>query len=242
MTKTNYMKRLSLLAKWWLPEQEAKEVIQDYQEIITNIEPEEHLVSRLGTPYQAIKPLIPPMKKNMWLFVFLCGMVCLVGAFCSLFFYYPLSFGMRMLYFMLFTGLFNGWGFYFWGISKTKPSKKIIITFAMLTICNMIGIYCGYLLMKFPIQMVGYTVSNMIILYSVCCVIVGMVALVLCKISTKQWKSIVVLTMGLLCTYGVFHSDMISMNIITILDLSMMLKNAGMMLAMTYVMAVVSLC
>lgn len=76
MTKRNYMKRLYLLAKWCLPEEEAKEVIQDYQEIVTNIEPEENLVSRLGTPYQAIKPLMPPMKKNIWLFVFfvLCGL------------------------------------------------------------------------------------------------------------------------------------------------------------------------
>ena len=72
MTKRNYMKRLYLLAKWCLPEEEAKEVIQDYQEIVTNIEPEENLVSRLGTPYQAIRPLMPQYMV-VCIFV-LCGL------------------------------------------------------------------------------------------------------------------------------------------------------------------------
>lgn len=242
MTKRNYMKRLYLLAKWCLPEEEAKEVIQDYQEIVTNIEPEENLVSRLGTPYQAIRPLMPPMKKNIWLFVFLCCVVCLVGAFTDLFLDYHISFGMRIFYFLLFTALLNGCMFYFCGISKTKQYKKIIITFVGITIWNAICICCGYLLMKFQTPMVGRTISNMIIINSVCCVIVGVVALVLCKISTKQWKSIVVLIMGLLCTYGLLHAGITSMNINSMLDFSMMLQNAGIMLVISYGMAVISLC
>lgn len=67
--KRDYLSRLSLAARWYLPPEEAAEVIEDYQDIVRR-RSEEFLCDDVGTPRVAARQLAQPKAYRRWLAVF----------------------------------------------------------------------------------------------------------------------------------------------------------------------------
>lgn len=73
----DYLSRLSLAARWYLPPTEAAEVLEDYREIVEG-RSEEELRRDLGTPRAAMKQLAQPKAYRRWLAVFGVLSLCLL--------------------------------------------------------------------------------------------------------------------------------------------------------------------
>lgn len=63
MKKFGYFENLSLAARWFLPWEEAKGVIEDYRDILMEVKGPEEAVKRFGTPVQAV--LATADRKNI---------------------------------------------------------------------------------------------------------------------------------------------------------------------------------
>lgn len=73
----DYLSRLSLAARWYLPPAEAAEVLEDYREIVEG-RSEEELRRDLGTPRAAMKQLAQPKAYRRWLAVFAVLAACVL--------------------------------------------------------------------------------------------------------------------------------------------------------------------
>lgn len=77
--KRSYFSRLSLATRWQLPPAEARDVLSDYQELLTqNPRSEEELRRDLGDPVQAVRLLAQPKQYRRWLTVFWVLTACLL--------------------------------------------------------------------------------------------------------------------------------------------------------------------
>lgn len=238
MTKNSYIKQLSFLSKFCLPKQEAQDIIQDYQEMIAHTNDKENLVSHFGTPYQAIKPLLPPIYKNKWLMMFLGCMIYFLFVLCAVFFPHIIPFWIQLVCYILFAVFLH----IAFGKIHTKPPKAIVLAFAVITICNGICFFLGYQIWShIPIHMIGIATHHFLLLYSICCAILAIVTLILCKVSHKQWNSITILAIGIVLSCGVFLSYITQQNIETP-TLTTILQHTGIMLGGAYLMAVIALC
>ena len=73
----DYLSRLSLAARWYLPPAEAAEVLEDYREIVAG-RSEEELRRDLGTSRAAMRQLAQPKAYRKWLAVFLILSACVL--------------------------------------------------------------------------------------------------------------------------------------------------------------------
>lgn len=73
----DYLAKLSRAARWYLPPEEAAEVVEDYREIVGERSGEE-LRRDLGTPRTAMKQLAQPKAYRRWVAVFALLAACLL--------------------------------------------------------------------------------------------------------------------------------------------------------------------
>ena len=80
MDKRTYFDRFSRIVRWRLPEKEAKEVLSDYAELLSqrSDEADATLLQDLGTPAQAAAMLTEPCAYRRWLAVFTSMALCLL--------------------------------------------------------------------------------------------------------------------------------------------------------------------
>jgi hypothetical protein len=80
MDKQTYLKKFSLAARWYLPRQEASEVIADYKTMLSErTEPDVDLVAELGKPSQAVRLLREKRAYARWLTAFILMALCLLA-------------------------------------------------------------------------------------------------------------------------------------------------------------------
>ena len=78
--RKDYMARLERAARWRLQPREAEEVIADYREMVGDPpRPEEELLSDLGKPRDAIRPLTQKWPYRIWLAVFAFLSLCILS-------------------------------------------------------------------------------------------------------------------------------------------------------------------
>ncbi len=75
--RRDYLSRLSLAARWYLPPAEAAEVLEDYQEIVEG-RSEEELFQEVGTPREIARRLAQPKAYRRWLAVFVMLAACVL--------------------------------------------------------------------------------------------------------------------------------------------------------------------
>ena len=73
----DYLSRLSLAARWYLPPAEAAEVLEDYREIVEG-RSEEELRREVGGPSETVRRLAQPKAYRRWLTVFGILSVCVI--------------------------------------------------------------------------------------------------------------------------------------------------------------------
>ena len=77
--KKDYMTRLERTARWWLPRQEAQDVIADYRDIVGSPpRPERELLRDLGKPREVVMQLAQPKVYLRWLAVFTVLSACIL--------------------------------------------------------------------------------------------------------------------------------------------------------------------
>ena len=76
--KHSYLDRLAWAARWYLPPAEAREVIDDYQELLAGDQRSQaELVQDLGEPDRAVYMLVRPGAYPRWAVLFLAMAACL---------------------------------------------------------------------------------------------------------------------------------------------------------------------
>lgn len=123
MKRFDYFEKLSLAARWFLPQGEAESVIDDYRDILSEIGGPEEAKKRFGAPWRPVMELAEPKKVRRWHIAFLYMMFCTVFPI----FYRILSggyFDNEFCFNLLVTGL-TVW--IFWEILLAgKYSKKML--------------------------------------------------------------------------------------------------------------------
>lgn len=77
--KRDYLTRLSRIARWKLPPEEAREVAEDYREMIDqNPRSDEELCQELGKPAEAIRLITQKKSYYRWLVAFAIMSICLL--------------------------------------------------------------------------------------------------------------------------------------------------------------------
>lgn len=77
--RKDYFTRLTLAARWWMPQGEAEEFLSDYREILEeNPRPEEALLRELGEPRRAVRLAADRRGCRRWLAVFAALALCLL--------------------------------------------------------------------------------------------------------------------------------------------------------------------
>ena len=79
MKKFGYFEKLSLAARWFLPREEAKGVIEDYREILMEVEGPEQAVKRFGTPGKLVRELADHKEVRRWHLMLALMLFCLVA-------------------------------------------------------------------------------------------------------------------------------------------------------------------
>ena len=80
MKRLGYFEKLSLAARWFLPQDEAESVVDDYKDILREIGGQEEAVKRFGPPWKPVIELseqafIFPIKLEICCYAVLC--ICL---------------------------------------------------------------------------------------------------------------------------------------------------------------------
>lgn len=75
MKSFGYSEKLSLAARWFLPWGEAEGVIEDYREILREVEGPDEAVKRFGTPVQAVLAAADRKNIAIWHFMLLLSAV-----------------------------------------------------------------------------------------------------------------------------------------------------------------------
>lgn len=70
-----YLRKLSLIARWFLPFQDADEVVEDYVLLLAH---DDDPYANLGTPLVAVRELCRPRQYHWWLAAFIGMVLCLV--------------------------------------------------------------------------------------------------------------------------------------------------------------------
>ena len=77
-----YFKKLSLAARWFVPQDEAESVVDDYKDILREIGGREEAVERFGPPWKPVIELSDRRKVLRWhsflallIFVLLCQLL-----------------------------------------------------------------------------------------------------------------------------------------------------------------------
>ena len=66
MKRLGYFKKLSLAARWFLPQDEAESVVDDYKDILREIGGPEEAVERFGPPWKPVIELSDRRKVLRW--------------------------------------------------------------------------------------------------------------------------------------------------------------------------------
>ncbi len=79
MKKFGYFEKLSLAARWFLPWEEAKGVIEDYRDILMEVEGPEEVVKRFGPPVKLVRGLADHKEVRRWHLMLVLMLFCLVA-------------------------------------------------------------------------------------------------------------------------------------------------------------------
>lgn len=116
MLKLNYLQKLSLTARWFLPHKEAAELIDDYRDLLEEIG-EEEVTKRFGPPKKLVQDFSQPSQRRRWNVLFAILLLCILipAIYSAIHFYDPSDshFALDLLIsgFILWAGLEFMWKF-----------------------------------------------------------------------------------------------------------------------------------
>lgn len=202
---SNYMAQISLWAKWFLPPQEAEDIISDYQDMITTTpRTDEELRRDYGKPRTAVKQLLQPKAYHHWLAIFVVLAACFfIPALC------PLSTKLHFLWNNLFYAHFPLYRvFLFLGFvlsllwfrrSKGKGKSSIRPLVVILMILSAFIAMMWWLLYSINnISCDGSSVTLLLKLSILPLAVASIVGLINARIFDRRWQSVYILSLSAL--------------------------------------------
>lgn len=192
MTNRKYFNKLSAIAHWKFSREEAVDIINDYMLLAEDAYMQgDDFMSQIGSPVQAMAQIQGMSRYRLWLLAFGWMFFCMAGLTVELFSYTQNRY---WDVFLLATGVMVSVGWFFKAekgyVYKRPVSKQIIILLLIMTILLciewwmfVIGNYSSSLqfadFFRFMILSIG-SLS----------VAIGMLGIVIAKLSDRRWRSI----------------------------------------------------
>lgn len=85
MKRLGYFEKLSLAAKWFLPHDEAENMIEDYKDILYEVQGPEEAMKRFGPPWKPVMELADKKKVRRWHMFFIMMLFCAFVPFLTIF-------------------------------------------------------------------------------------------------------------------------------------------------------------
>lgn len=207
----DYIQKLIFAARWFLPRQEAEEVVADYREMLDGgtEDPEE----RFGSPVKAVLELADRKKVLYWHVYFLvCVVLLAVPMLCAIKYYFEFEYALLP---MLLLAVMLFWRFGIkWPKLSTVPKSVYIVGVCSLVVlvaqCG--GIYFFFHivhsqdqeLMRLIISYLnapGYT-----IIFLGLCALGGIASLVCARVLDRRWRAVTLLIMTVMLVCILYFS------------------------------------
>lgn len=78
MKRLGYFEKLSLAARWFLPNEEAESMVEDYKDILNEVRGPEEALEHFGPPWKAVMELADRKKVRRWHMFFIMMAFCAV--------------------------------------------------------------------------------------------------------------------------------------------------------------------
>lgn len=76
MKRLGYFEKLSLAARWLLPNDEAESMVEDYKDILYEVSGPEEALERFGKPWKPVMELADRKEVRRWHVAFIYMMFC----------------------------------------------------------------------------------------------------------------------------------------------------------------------
>lgn len=189
-----YYKRLSRAARWFMPPREARELMEDYREMLAGMD-DATAVSRFGMPVRAVLAAAGKRDILSWHGVFLGLVVLLIlpAVFVLSGVGYPIMLGMftgHMLAILLLVWFGMGGR----GRGAGRLSNALLGSFCLLSVldivlCAVILYFSTHIFASSGLYL-GWMLRVCLVLYS----IVGIAGVALARISDRRWSAVAVLS------------------------------------------------
>ena len=207
MDKQTYFRRFSNSVRWRLSEQEAREVLADYEEILSE-KPEkldEATLSGLGEPYRAAAVLTNRSVYRRWMVTFSAMALCILIPWCLLFrggFYHePIIFVWGA--FLLGAGLaLFRFRFQRGGKRQKHPKELWVWLGVVLALATVSGLVLGGLALKLwemlPDRMYGITARLALCVSGSVAMVAGIRGLIKARLDNHRWSALYILALVVL--------------------------------------------
>lgn len=204
----NYMMKLKFAAYWFLPQNEAEEVVADYREMLADgVEDPE---KRFGSPVKAVLELTDRKKALYWHVYFaVCAVLLAVPMLCAMKLYFEFEYVLLPML-LLAVMLFRKFGLK-WPKLSTVPKAVYIVGACVLVVlaAQCVGIYFIFCIVRsqnqelmkqvaFYLNAPGYT-----IVFLGLCALGGIASLVCARMLDRRWRAVtlLIMTVMLVCIY-----------------------------------------
>lgn len=215
MKRFEYLQKLSLAARWFLPHGEAVEIIEDYREMIAEGK-EGKAEERFGPPVKAVLKVAEPGKKWVWSLFF-------AGALVIHFFF--IHWAKHHTYYSLaaltMAAVTVGLLLYLLGVGKLHNPfkglpKSILITLAAFVLFIILMFTPSYYLLRFYNNQYPWSYGQSFFDFLYGCVIVfslvSIGGIVLARLRDKRWRAVSILSLTIVIMTMYFLSGFSNMD------------------------------
>ncbi len=207
MDKQTYFRRFSNSVRWRLSEQEAREVLADYEEILAEKpeELDEATLCGLGEPSHAAAVLTNQSVYRRWMVAFSAMAFCILMSWWLLFrggFYHEPTLFVCVA-FLLGVGLALYWFRFQRGRERQKCPKELWVWLGvLLALATVSGLVLGGLALELwemlPDRMYGITARLALCISGSVAMVAGMRGLIKARLSNHRWSALYILALVVL--------------------------------------------
>jgi hypothetical protein len=215
MDQETYLKKLSRTARWYLPRQEASEVIADYKTMLSErTEPGGDLVRELGKPSQAVRLLREKRAYARWVTAFILMALCLLASEVWLLtarFPRPTSWIAMPLVIGLIAVIL--WFRRDFSVKEAVPRGLLPAVFALVVILAVVLLILWCLAQNLPTDHIGSIARPVLLIAGVVAGILALWGLIQARVTDPRWMVLYVFGFMVLMVCALLMAELISMDL-----------------------------
>lgn len=224
MKRLQYLSKLSLAARWFLPPDEAREVSADYRELLreTSSRGEPHGPAEFGNPAQVIRPLTQPAAYRRWLAAFTAMSLCLLQPALWLFSaeYHPgMAAALLAAGAVLSLACFRRRGLARQRLPKVLPVALTCLAALSAAVLSAVLWYMAHpaiflaMVKSAPSAHIGRLFSSILWSLGILSAAAGFVGLLLARLSDRRWRSLFILGLAVITLCALILAALRSMDL-----------------------------